>query len=136
VVDSRVHPSARAFAPKESVVIRTKPAFDPKRPDEGYRILIEPEWPRGLPKGKATGADWMRELYPSLNLRGWADRNPRKPEGFRERYLLELGHNEAALEKLRKIHRERGDVTILTMPIEGPWDVYETLAGYLRATCD
>lgn len=117
-------------------MILTKSAFDPKRSDDGYRILIEPEWPRGLPKGKAAGADWMKGLYPSLNLRDWMRRNPRKYEGFRERYLLELANNEAAIEKVRKMHRERGNVTILTVPTEGSWDIHETLAKYLRATVE
>lgn len=124
------------LVPKESVVIRTKSAFDPKRPDDGYRILIEPTWPSGLPKGKLLGADWMKGLYPSRNLQGWMRRNPRKSNGFRERYLLELAHNESAVEKVRKMHKERGDVTILTVPVDGPWDVHETLASYLLATCE
>jgi uncharacterized protein YeaO (DUF488 family) len=116
-------------------VIRTKSAFEPKRSDDGYRILIEPTWPRGVQKGKAAGADWMRDLYPSQNLVDWMRRNPRKAQGFRERYLLELTYNEAAVDKIRRLHKERGDVTILTVPVEGPWDIYETLASYLGATC-
>jgi uncharacterized protein YeaO (DUF488 family) len=63
-------------------------------------------------------------------------RNPRKATGFRDRYLAELARNEGALEKVRRMHKERGDVTILTVPVEGPWDIYDTLAGYLRATCE
>ncbi len=117
-------------------MIRTKSAFEPKRADDGYRILIEPEWPRGLPRGKAAGADWMKGLYPSQNLRDWMRRNPRKFEGFRERYLLELAHNESGIEKVRRMHAERGTVTILTVPVEGRWDIHETLAGYLRVTCE
>lgn len=117
-------------------MIRTKSAFDPKKPEDGVRILIEPVWPRGLPKGKATDAVWMKGLYPSHNLRDWMRRNPRKASGFRDRYVLELAHNEAAIEKVRKLHKERGDVTVLTVPVEGPWDIYDTLASYLSATCE
>lgn len=117
-------------------MIRTKPASDPKLPGDGYRILIEPAWPRGLPKGKALGADWMRGLYPSRELRDWMRANPRKANGFRERYLIELAGNEAAVDKVSRMHRERGDVTILTVPSEAPWDLYEILASFLRATCD
>lgn len=117
-------------------MIRTKSAFDKKHADDGYRILIEPEWPRGLPKGKAAGADWMRELYPSRNLQDWMRRNPRKAESFRERYLVELARNESAVEKVCRMQRARGDVTILTVQAGGPWDIYETLASYLRAACE
>ena len=116
-------------------MIRTKSAYDPKRPDDGYRILIEPAWPRGLPRGQATGADWMKGLYPSQDLQGWMRRNPRKADSFRQRYLVELAHNESAVEKVCRMHKERGDVTILTVPTEGPWDIHETLASYLRVAC-
>jgi uncharacterized protein YeaO (DUF488 family) len=114
-------------------MIRTKSEFDPKKSEDGYRILIEPDWPRGLPKGKAAGADWMKTLYPSANLRDWMRRNPRKAEGFRDRYLLELAHNESAIEKVGRMHKERGTVTILTVPVTGPWDIHGTLAQYLRS---
>jgi uncharacterized protein YeaO (DUF488 family) len=117
-------------------LIRTKSAFEPKQPEDGYRIFIEPEWPRNLPKGPATGADWMKGLYPSQNLRGWMQRNPRKFEGFQERYLLELAHNESAVAKVCKMHKERGNVTILTVPTEGAWNIHETLVRYLRAACE
>jgi len=123
-------------SPKEPALIRTKSAFDPKRADDGYRILIEPEWPLGLPKGKKAGVDWMKGLYPSGSLRQWMRHNPRKANTFRERYLRELAHNEAAVEKVCRAYRERGDVTILTVPAEGPWDIHETLVAYLRVTCE
>lgn len=117
-------------------MIRTKSAYDPKRSDDGYRILIEPDWPKGLPKGKAVGVDWMKSLYPSRNLQDWMRRNPRKVDGFRDRYLLELASNESAIDKVRRMLGERGTVTILTVPSDAPWDIYDTLVSYLRATCE
>jgi len=129
-------PSARIDVTEESIVIRTKSAYEPASPQDGYRVFIEPVWPRDLPKGKALGADWRRELYPSQSLREWMRLNPRKAELFRDRYLLELAHNEKAVEKIRTLHAGRGTLTILTVPVEGPWDIYETLAGYLRVMCE
>jgi uncharacterized protein YeaO (DUF488 family) len=83
-----------------ALVIRVKSVYDAKNVDDGYRILIEPEWPRGAPKGKQAGCDWMKSLGPSSNLRGWLTRNPRKSSGFRDRYLAELGHNERDVDKV------------------------------------
>lgn len=117
-------------------MIYTKSAFDPKRAEDGFRILIEPEWPRGLAKGKSVDAEWMSGLFPSRNLRDWMQRNLRKTEGFRDRYLLELAHNERAIAKVCEMHKKRGTVTILTVPIDEPWDIYETLANYLRIVCE
>jgi uncharacterized protein YeaO (DUF488 family) len=117
-------------------MIRTKPASQPKHRDDGYRILIEPHWPRGLPKGKAGGVDWMRSLYPGPGLRDWMSRNPRKGAAFRDKYMIELSHKEAEIAKVCQMHRERGTVTILTVPDSGPWDIHDTLVKYLNAMCD
>lgn len=121
---------------RESRLIRTKSALDPKRPEDGFRLLIEPTWPRGLPKGKAAGVSTMRGLYPSPQLQDWMRRNPRKGEAFRSRYVAELARNEAVVDEVRRLHEEFGTVTILTVPVDGPWDIHETLAAYLRAVCE
>ncbi|HSK47925.1 MAG TPA: DUF488 family protein [Coriobacteriia bacterium] len=117
-------------------MIGIKSVRDPRRPEDGYRILIEPRWPSGLPKGKAGGVDWIKSLYPSRNLQGWMQRNPRKLSGFRDSYLLELAHNEAAVEKVCRLHRERGTVTIVAPPDDDTWGIYETLVQYLRTMCE
>lgn len=117
-------------------MIRTKPATAQKHSEDGYRILIEPTWPRGMPKGKAAGVDWMRSLYPSHNLQDYMRRNPRKSDSFRDSYLLELAQKDSDVEKVCRMHREYGTVTILTVPVEGPFDIHETLVSYLNAMCD
>ncbi len=117
-------------------MIRLKSAFEPKSPSDGYRILIEPVWPHALPKGKAAGVDWMRELYPSPDLRDWMRRNRRKAATFRERYLMELAHREAAVRKVCRMQRERGSVTVLTVPTAEPWEIHETLVSYLKVACE
>lgn len=117
-------------------MIRTKSALEPKRPEDGYRIVIEPNWPAKMPKGKAGGADWMKNLYPSHNLRDWMKRNPRKVNAFIDKYLLELAANEAAVEKVCKMHRERGTITLLMPSADDPWCIYDTLVRYLTTMCD
>ena len=117
-------------------MIQAKSAAEPRHPDDGYRILIDPEWPRGLPKGKAAGVDWMKELYPSRNLQGWMQRNPRKRDGFRDRYMLELASKDAAIGKVGRMHEERGTVTIVKAPQTDAWGIYDVLLSYLRATCE
>lgn len=117
-------------------MIRTKSALEPRRSEDGYRILVEPVWPHKMPKGKAGGADWMKTLYPSHNLRDWMRRNPRKVSSFIDKYLLELAANDAAVDKVCKMHQERGTITILTPPAEDEWRIYETLVRYLRTMCE
>jgi uncharacterized protein YeaO (DUF488 family) len=114
--------------------------FEARSASDGYRILVEPEWPRGFPKGKAAGCEWMKSLGPSHNLRGWMQRNPRKVASFQDKYLAELGHNEKGVARACKLHKEFGDLTVLFAPTppdaEQDWGVAETLARYLRAHCD
>lgn len=117
-------------------MIRTKSAYEPRSAEDGYRVLIEPVWPRGLPKGKNSGCDWMKSLYPSPNLRDWMRRNPRKADSFRGKYLAELARNEVAVEKVRKMRKEYGTVTVLTVETVGEWGIHETLVQYLSATCE
>jgi uncharacterized protein YeaO (DUF488 family) len=118
------------------LLIRVKSAQEPRRPDDGYRVLVDPAWPRELPKGKAAAVDWIKELYPSRNLQDWMRRNPRKREGFRERYMLELAAKDAVLDKVRSRHVERGALTILAPAAEDPWGIYDVLLGFLKATCE
>lgn len=116
-------------------MIRTKSAYDPRSAEDGYRILIEPEWPRGLPKGKNAGCDWMKSLYPSPNLRDWMRRNPRKADSFRGKYLAELARNESAVGKVCKQLKQHGAITVLTVD-DGEWDIYGVLVQYLQASCE
>ncbi len=117
-------------------MIQVKSVYDARSKSDGYRILVESEWPRGVPKGKQAGCDWMRSLGPSANLRGWWTRNPRKNSGFRDRYLAELGHNErdvdrvaAAAQAVRHAHHPEG--SRLRRP-GGRGDARELPAGALR----
>jgi len=117
-------------------MIRVKSIYAARSADDGYRILVEPEWPRGAPKGKQAGCHWMKSLGPSNNLRGWLKRNPRKTSGFRDRYLAELGHNESDVDRVAALLKEYGTITILHAPDYDVLEIAETLASYLRARCD
>ena len=116
--------------------IGIKSAFDARSASDGYRVLVEREWPRGVPKGKAAGCHWMKSLGPSSNLWGWWARNPRKVSGFRDRYLAELGHNERDVDKICALLAEYGTITVLKVPHDDQLDIEETLVSYLRARCD
>ena len=117
-------------------MINIKSVYDPRHKDDGHRVLVEPVWPKGFPKGKTAGCDWMKSMGPSNNLRGWMNRNPRKTAGFQDRYLAELGHNEKDVNRVCALLKEHGTVTILKVPTYEQWEIVETLAKYLRAHCD
>lgn len=95
-----------------AVDVRVKRAYDPAEPGDGYRVLIDHVWPRGVSRARAELDDWARELAPSDELRRWFDHIPERFDGFRSRYRDELDDQPARLEELRRRAR-KGPVTIV-----------------------
>jgi uncharacterized protein YeaO (DUF488 family) len=61
---------------------------------DGYRVLVDRLWPRGMSKEKANIRLWAKEVAPSNELRKWFGHQPERYEVFKERYLKELRTNE------------------------------------------
>jgi uncharacterized protein YeaO (DUF488 family) len=92
--------------------IRIKRIYDDPMPTDGFRVLVDRIWPRGITKREANLDAWLRELAPSTELRKWFGHDPKRWPAFRERYRLELRERASELVTLR--HRaERGRVTLL-----------------------
>jgi uncharacterized protein YeaO (DUF488 family) len=87
-----------------------KRAYEPAEESDGYRVLVDGLWPRGLSKSRARIDSWLKEIAPSAELRRWYGHDPEKWLEFRKRYLKELGSTEAraAIEDLvRRARRSR-----------------------------
>ncbi len=67
-----------------------KRAYEKVSPQDGYRVLVDGLWPRGLTKEKLRLDQWMRAIAPSAILRKWYGHKPEKWEEFRKRYCQEL----------------------------------------------
>jgi uncharacterized protein YeaO (DUF488 family) len=70
--------------------LAVKRAYEPAAPDDGYRVLVDRLWPRGLKKETAALDLWIKELAPSTELRQWFGHEPSRWEAFRHRYASEL----------------------------------------------
>jgi uncharacterized protein YeaO (DUF488 family) len=92
--------------------VRVKRIYDPAEPDDGYRVLIDHVWPRGVSRGQANLDAWLRELAPSDELRKWFDHIPERFDEFRVRYRDELNAHHELVEDLRR-HARKGPVTIV-----------------------
>ncbi|HET7833875.1 MAG TPA: DUF488 domain-containing protein [Gallionella sp.] len=94
--------------------IQIKRVYEAPEPTDGYRILIDRLWPRGLTKDSAAVDEWVRDASPSTELRRWFGHEPERWAEFKRRYLDELHHEPAAaaLERLRKA-AARQRVTLL-----------------------
>ncbi|MBX6369656.1 MAG: DUF488 family protein [Rhodospirillales bacterium] len=87
--------------------IRIKRVYEAPDESDGYRVLVDRLWPRGLKKEAAALDAWHRELAPSDALRRWFGHDVARWPEFRRRYVEELRDKEEALEALRAVARER-----------------------------
>ena len=91
---------------------RIKRIYEPVVKTDGYRILVERLWPRGVTKVKAALHEWLKDIAPSPDLRKWYDHDPARWPEFQERYRAELGEKQDVLDQLRALRR-RGPVTLV-----------------------
>ena len=82
------------------MTVQIKRAYDPPAAGDGYRVLVDRIWPRGVSKEAARIDAWLKDLAPSAELRTWFGHDVERWEEFRERYWQELEEREAALEEL------------------------------------
>ena len=69
---------------------------------DGFRILVDRLWPRGLSKDRASVDLWLKEIAPSDALRKWFSHDVRKWTGFKHRYFMELKGKKELVEVIRK----------------------------------
>lgn len=92
--------------------VRIKRVYEPAEPADGFRILIDRLWPRGLTKEKAHVDKWLKDVAPSTALRKWFNHEPEKWKSFCAKYHAELRGSAAFAELLGDI-RAHNTVTLL-----------------------
>lgn len=95
-------------------MITAKRAYEPAERGDGYRVLIDRLWPRGVSKAKARLDAWEKEIAPSRTLRDWYRHDPAKWPEFRARYKKELRTAMAEMILADLVRRaRRGRVTLV-----------------------
>jgi uncharacterized protein YeaO (DUF488 family) len=89
-----------------------KRVYDPVEANDGFRILVDRLWPRGIKKEKAQIDSWLKEIAPAPALRRWFDHDPGKWTGFSKAYWQQLKQSPAIEEILEKA-RAHKKVTLL-----------------------
>ena len=102
--------SGRSAATAPRVLI--KRIYDPAAPGDGFRILVDRLWPRGISKKQAAIDAWARELAPSTGLRKWFHQDRERWSDFCTRYREELREHTTELEAVRQRAKEQ-PVTLL-----------------------
>jgi uncharacterized protein YeaO (DUF488 family) len=115
------------------VVVQIKRAYEPPTAADGYRVLIDRLWPRGVKRETAHLDEWARELAPSADLRRWFAHDPDRFEEFGDRYETELAGHEDKLRELRA-RAERGTLTLVYGARDTEHNDAVVLAQVLRET--
>jgi uncharacterized protein YeaO (DUF488 family) len=89
-----------------------KRVYEPFGSNDGYRVLVDRLWPRGLSKQKAHVDLWLKEIAPSDELRRWFSHDPSKWKGFIKKYEEEI-ENSPVKEELLKLREEHRRITFL-----------------------
>lgn len=100
------------IAHSTDVNIRVKRIYDAPARSDGWRVLVDRIWPRGIKKEDAALDEWLREIAPSTELRKWFAHDPKRWPEFRKRYRTELRKHAHELHALRQ-RAARKRVTLL-----------------------
>ena len=95
--------------------VQVRRIYDAPARGDGYRVLVDRIWPRGMSKEKSNLDDWCKAIAPSTELRKWYHHDPPRFAEFTRRYQQELTEPERAeaLDHLRTLAKDR-NLTLLT----------------------
>jgi uncharacterized protein YeaO (DUF488 family) len=113
------------------VEVRTKRIYEEASEDDGFRVLVDRIWPRGISHERAQLDAWEADLAPSRELRIWFQHQPERFEKFRRSYIEELRQQRPRLAKLRSKAR-LGAVTLLYAARDPQFNDATVLAEVLR----
>ncbi len=91
--------------------IATKRVYDPPSRDDGFRVLVDRLWPRGVTKQAAALDLWAKDVAPSPDLRKAFNHRPERFAEFTRHYLSELSKNPAVTAFRAELKRPK--VTLL-----------------------
>ncbi len=112
--------------------MKIRRVYDLPKKDDGYRILVDRVWPRGLTKEKAQIDSWLKDIAPSSDLRKWFSHDPEKWQEFKERYFKELKEKKNLIEFIEAKTRQ-GNVTLVYAAKDEQYNNAQCLKEFIRA---
>jgi len=95
------------------MILYLKRAYETAIPADGYRVLVDRLWPRGISKEEAGIDLWLKEIAPSEDLRKWFGHDPEHWPDFKAKYLKELNENKELLKQLKQLKSEHRKITLV-----------------------
>ena len=112
--------------------IKIKRIYDASAKADGFRILVDRLWPRGIKKEDAHIDVWMKEVAPSTELRKWFNHDPEKWKQFVMDYTKELKQADAVKELAAQI-KQHNVVTLLYAAKDEQYNQAVVLQKFLKA---
>lgn len=114
-------------------MIEIKRVYEKPAKADGWRVLVDRLWPRGMKKEAARVDVWMKNVAPSTALRKWFGHEPEKWSEFQKRYRRELERKTEFLAELKKMAKEHGTLTLLYGAKDEEHNDAVVLASVLKA---
>ena len=105
-------------------------AYDAPTHNDGYRVLVDRVWPRGVSKEDIHIGEWAKDVAPSTDLRKWFDHEVERWDEFQNRYRKELQDNDTLGELVERARSKR--ITL----VYGAHDEQHNQAVVLQAMID
>lgn len=93
--------------------VKIKRIYETADEYDGFRVLVDRLWPRGVSKERAQVDQWCKDIAPSTQLRKWFNHDPERFEEFAHRYTEELDANREAVDMLTALFAKYSTVTLL-----------------------
>src|SRR5574339_1192341 len=113
-------------------MIKTRRIYDKPDGDDGFRILVDRLWPRGLKKNEVKIDLWQKDIAPSSALRKWFNHDQRKWNEFKRCYYEELKDRKEIV-KLFLEKAEQETITLLYSSKEEKYNNAIALKEYLQS---
>jgi len=109
-----------------------KRIYDAVQKEDGYRILVDRLWPRGMTKERASIDFWLKDIAPTTELRKWFNHEPQKWTEFQKRYKTELKGNKSAISFLSEKIKS-GKTTLLYAAKDEEHNEASVIAAYFSS---
>jgi uncharacterized protein YeaO (DUF488 family) len=113
-------------------MVRIARIYEAPGKQDGWRVLVDRLWPRGMKKEKARLDEWMKEIAPSDELRKWFAHKAGRWAEFERRYRAELAKKKELIEILAAKENKHGTITLLFGAKDGEHNQAVVLRNVLR----
>lgn len=94
-------------------MIKIKRVYEEYSKDDGFRILVDRLWPRGVSKKNVQVDLWLKEIAPTNQLRQWFNHDVSKWQEFQKRYKKELDNNQELVSQIKRLENEHKQITLV-----------------------